>query len=304
MKKLTFLSIFALVLSACQPVQSAKPPQESKSEVLAVESFLADIAQNVAGKRVVIDSLIPLGMDPHTFEPTPADLARISTCRLIIINGAGMEIWLKKIIENAGGQCQVVEASAGLANRSSGGNIQSASPEIDPHFFMDPTLVIRYVENIRDAFSSLDPSGQAEYAQNSQAYIQQLKDLDAWISKQVSQIPAEKRLIVTNHESLGYYADRYRFKVVGTILPSASSESQPSAQQIAQLIEVIRQTRVKAIFLELGNNLDLAQHIAQDTGIKVIADLHEHSLSDKSGPAPTYIEMMKYNTSIIVNALK
>jgi ABC-type Zn uptake system ZnuABC Zn-binding protein ZnuA len=304
MKKVYILLIICIVFSACQPAPTAERSPGSTYKVLAVESFLADIAQNVAGKRLVVDSLIPLGMDPHTFEPTPSDLARISSCQLMIINGAGMEIWLKKIIENAGGHCQVVEASAGLVSRATGATSQTSAPELDPHFFMDPMLSIHYVENIRDALTKLDPTGQPEFDQNAQSYIQQLHDLDIWISAQVAQIPVEKRLIITNHESLGYFADRYQFKVVGTILPSASSESQPSAQQIAQLIEVIHQTGVKAIFLELGNNQDLAQRIAQDTGIKVIADLYEHSLSEKSGPASTYIEMMKYNTLTIVNALK
>jgi ABC-type Zn uptake system ZnuABC Zn-binding protein ZnuA len=304
MKKGYLFLILLAVLSACQPARIAENNQGSTFRVLAVESFLADIAQNVAGKRLTVDTLIPLGMDPHTFEPTPADLTHIADCQLLIINGAGMENWLNKIITNAGGHCQVIEASAGLVNRTAPGVAPSNPPEMDPHFFMDPILVIHYVENIRDAFSKLDPAGQPEYTQNALAYIQQLKDLDAWISAQAAQIPVEKRLIVTNHESLGYYADRYHFKVVGTILPSASSEAQPSAQQIARLVEMIHQTGVKAIFLETGNNIDLAQHIAQDTGIKVITDLYEHSLSDKSGPASTYIAMMKYNTLTIVNALK
>ena len=301
MKPRCLFLILALVISSCQSAQPATLSKRSPIRVLAVESFLADIAQNVAGTRTKIDSLIPLGVDPHTFEPTPADLARISDCQLLITNGAGLESWLQKIIENAGSKCNVIEASAGVEGRTAAGNDPL---EIDPHFFMDPTMVIRYVENIQNAISALDPSGQTEYATNAEAYIQQLKDLDAWITAQVAQIPVEKRLIVTNHESLGYFASRYHFKVVGTILPSASSEAQPSAQQIAQLIGIIHQSGVKAIFLETGNNLDLAQHIAEDTGIKVINDLYEHSLSDKSGPASTYIEMMKYNTTSIVNALK
>ena len=304
MKKAYILIISIFILSGCQPAPTGEIPQKSTYKYLAVESFLADIAQNVTGHRLVVDSLIPRGMDPHTFEPTPSDLTRISNCQLIIMNGAGMESWLKKLIDNAGGHCQVFEASSGLVNRSAPGIDQSSPLESDPHFFMDPVLVIHYVENIRDAFTKLEPSRGPEYARNAQAYIQQLKDLDTWITTQVARIPIEKRLIVTNHESLGYYADRYKFEVVGTILPSASSEAQPSAQQIARLIESIHQTGVKAIFLESGTNSDLAQHIAHDTGIKVIDSLYEHSLSDETGPASTYIEMMKYNTLTIVNALK
>jgi ABC-type Zn uptake system ZnuABC Zn-binding protein ZnuA len=304
MKKVIILITSFFLFSACLPAQTREKPQMPTKKYLAVESFLTDIAQNVAGNRLTIDSLIPRGMDPHTFEPTPSDLTLISDCQLIIMNGAGMESWLRKLIGNAGGHCQVVEASFGLVSRSDPLIDQSNPLELDPHFFMDPVLVIHYVENIRDAFTKLDPYGKQEYAHNAQAYIQQLKDLDTWIKSQVAQIPLEKRLIVTNHESLGYFADQYKFKVVGTILPSASSEAQPSAQQIAQLVEVIHQTGVKAIFLESGTNPDLAEHIAQDTGIKVFTNLYEHSLSDATGPASTYIDMMKYNTLSIVNALK
>jgi ABC-type Zn uptake system ZnuABC Zn-binding protein ZnuA len=303
-KKASISLILILLLAACQPRQSTKTSTGSETRVLAVESFLADITQNIAGTRLKIDSLIPLGMDPHTFEPTPADLGRISECRLLFINGAGLESWLTKILGNAGGQCKAVEASAGLQGRPVPTTDQANSQETDPHFFMDPIQVIKYVENIQQALSTMDPSGRSEYESNAQVYIQKLRDLDSWIATQVAQVPIEKRLIVTNHESLGYFADRYHFKVVGTILPSASSEAQPSAQQIASLIETIHQTGVKAIFLETGNNTALAQQIAQDAGITVVSDLYEHSLSDLSGPAPTYIDMMKYNTTAIVNALK
>jgi ABC-type Zn uptake system ZnuABC Zn-binding protein ZnuA len=181
MKKAYILIISIFILSACQPAPTGEKPQKSTYKYMAVESFLADIAQNVAGHRLVVDSLIPRGMDPHTFEPTPSDLMRISNCQLIILNGAGMESWLKKLIDNAGGHCQVFEASSGLVNRSASGIDQSSPLESDPHFFIDPLLVIHYVKNIRDAFTKLEPSGGPEYARNAQAYIQQMKDLDTWI---------------------------------------------------------------------------------------------------------------------------
>ena len=196
MKKATISLILLLLLSACQPRQSTRISTGSDTRVLAVESFLADITQNIAGTRLKIDSLIPLGMDPHTFEPTPADLARISDCQLLIINGSGLESWLTKIVENAGGQCKVIEASRGLQARPVPKTDQVNNQESDPHFFMDPILVIKYVENIQQALSTVDPSGRSEYESNAQAYIQKLRDLDSWIATQVSQVPVEKRLIV------------------------------------------------------------------------------------------------------------
>jgi ABC-type Zn uptake system ZnuABC Zn-binding protein ZnuA len=282
-------------------------------KVLAVESFLADIAQNVAGERLQVEALLPLGLDPHAFEPTPQDLARVAQSQVLIINGAGLEEWLARLLENVGGQRLVIEAAAGLPFRQSGGQKICGTPvdgeqghghEGDPHFWLDPHLVIRYVENIRQGLSQADPAGKDIYARNAEAYIARLKELDAWIVEQVSQIPPERRLLVTNHESLGYFADRYGFRLVGTILPSFSTAASPSAAQLAQLVDCIQSTAAPAIFLETGSNPQLAQQVARESGVKVVTELYTHSITSATGPAPTYIDMMRYNVRTIVEALK
>lgn len=296
-------SLVSAGLSACQK----KPVNGQTMRVLAVETFLADIAQNVAGSRLKVDTLMPLGADPHSFEPTPKDVARVAESSVLIINGMGFEAYINPLLQNAGGKRLVIEASAGLTPRTPGSDeIASGelSGESDPHFYLDPIDVIHYVENIRDGFSQADPAGKDTYASNAQAYIAQLHDLDAWIAGQVDQIPASRRLLVTNHESLGYFADRYGFRVVGAIIPSVSSSASPSARQLAALIDQIKATGAPAIFLETGTNTQLAQQIASETGIKVVSDLYTHSVSAAGGPAPTYIELMRYNTTQIVAALK
>jgi len=292
---------------------AAKPqtaPTSSKS-VLAAETFLADIAQNVAGSRAKVAALIPTGVDPHGFEPTPADVAKVAKSDLLIVNGAGFEAFLDKLIKNAGGSRSVIEASAGLKGRTAregeaaeGSDAASVNQESDPHFWLDPNNVIKYVENIRDGMSKADPDGAAAYASNAQAYISQLKELDGWISSQVGQLPAEKRLLVTNHESFGYFADRYGFKIVGTIMPSVGTDASPSAQQMARLVDHVRAAGARAIFLETGSNPQLAQQIAKETGVKVVTELFTHSTTDAGGTAPTYIDMMKSNVKAIVDALK
>jgi len=160
------------------------------------------------------------------------------------------------------------------------------------------------VENIRDGLSQVDPIGAMAYAANAEAYIAQLRELDAWIAGQVKQVPENRRLLVTNHESLGYFADRYGLRIIGTIVPSVSTGASPSAQQLARLVDRIKETGVSAIFLETGTNPQLAQQVAKETGIKVVTGLYTHSTTEPGGPAPTYIEMMKYNTRAIVDALK
>jgi len=176
--------------------------------------------------------------------------------------------------------------------------------DTDPHFWLDPNNVIRYVENIRDGLILADPQGKEVYTQNASTYMDKLKQLDGWIQVQVALIPPDRRLLVTNHESFGYFADRYGFRIVGTVVPSVGTDASPSAQQIARLEDRVKADAAIAIFLETGANPQLAQQVASDTGVKVVAGLYTHSITAPDGKAPTYIDMMRYNVTAIVNALK
>ncbi len=265
---------------------------EDELQVIAVESFLADIAQNVAGKRFNVEVLVPPDTDPHTFQPTPQDVTKIANSQVLIANGAGLEEWLQELLDNAGGERLVIETAQSL--------IGDSTRPGDPHFWLDPNYVIYYAEEIRDGYILADPAGEANYMQNAADYILQLKELDSWIADQVEQIPSEQRLLVTNHESFGYFADRYGFTVIGTIIPNVSTGTSPSAQQLVELIEDIKETGTKAIFLESGTNPELAEQVARETGVKVIKELQTHSISPPGG----YIDMMEYNTQAIVEALK
>jgi len=298
-----FVSVL-LLLVACAPV-SAPAPRQPALNVLATETFLADIAQNVAGARVKVNALMPVGIDPHNFEPTPADIKKVADSNVLIVNGAGVESFMARLLENAGGKRVMIEASKGLTSRKpSAGEPVDADNPVDPHFWLDPNNVVKYVENIRDGLSQVDPDGATTYAANAAAYIAKLKELDQWIADQVKPLPPARRLLVTNHESLGYFADRYGFKIIGAIIPSVSTGASPSAQQLARLIDHIKATHAPAIFLETGANPQMANQVAQETGIKVVSELFTHSTTDANGPAPTYIDMMKYDLKTIVDALK
>jgi ABC-type Zn uptake system ZnuABC Zn-binding protein ZnuA len=271
--------------------------KEIKS-ALAVETFLADIAQNVTNNRLKIYSLMPVGIDPHEFEPVPADFAKISKNKILIINGSGFEGWLEQMLKNAGSDNYIIEASKGL------GNTIDSQSEINPHFWLDPVYVIEYVKNISNELIKIDPGSKEIYQINAQKYIAQLKDLDEWIQNKVNILPESKRLIVTNHESLGYFASRYGFKIVGTIIPGFSTDASITAKEFARLINTIKSSEVKVIFLETGSNPNLAEQLAAETGIKVVYNLYTHSLSDPGGEASTYIKMMKFNVNTIVNNLQ
>jgi ABC-type Zn uptake system ZnuABC Zn-binding protein ZnuA len=302
--------IFILLCSSC----GGKTNAPAALSVTAVENFLADIAQNVAGNRITVNSLIPSGIDPHEFQPSPKDLAAVAQSKMLIVNGAGMEGWLSQALNNVGGTRLLITASQGLSSRPPGnGATASCTPattptvipaNIDPHFWMDPVLVKTYAANIRDGFIQIDPAGQDIYRQNAAAYSTALDALDLWIRSQINLIPPSQRLLVTNHESLGYFADRYGFQIVGAIIPNVSPDAEPSAAQIADLIQRIRSTGAKAIFLETGTNPQLANQISRETGCRIVTDLYTHFLTPPGGVASTYLDMMRHDVTVIVEALQ
>ena len=295
---IVILTVLALALTACGG-KAASPSGTAGFVVLTSTTFLADITRNVAGERVEVESLLPVGADPHSYQPTPQDVTKIVQSKLLIINGAEYEHFLEPLLENAGGEREVIVASAGLSPEKD----PQSEHGVDPHLWLDPNNVLVYVENIREALTHFDPDGAALYKSNADAYVAQLKDLDIWISEQVSQIPPERRLLVTNHEALGYFADRYGFTVIGAILPGVSSDASASAGQMSALIDQIKASGVPALFLDEVENPALAQQIADETGVKVVEDLHLESLTD-GPPAGTYIDMMKHNVTRIIEALK
>lgn len=287
-----------LILSSCGGEPNSRSGNTAPV-VLASTTFLADITHNVAGDRVKVDSLLPVGVDPHSYQPTPQDVTKIAQSKLLIINGVEYEHFIEPLLENAGGEREVVEASAGLSPRTDA----QSEHGVDPHLWLDPNNVIGYVENIREGLTHYDPDGAQIFQANADAYVVQLTELDAWITEQVSQIPPERRLLITNHESLNYFADRYGFTIVGTVIENFSTDASSSAQQMASLINHIKSSGAPAIFLDATDNPSLAQQIADETGVIVVTDLHLESLTDGS-PAATYIDMMKHNVMRIVNALK
>ncbi len=290
--------LLSLFLAACQPVASQPG---GLPRVMAVETFLQDIAQNVAGERLNVDSLLPPTVDPHEYQPKPLDAIRLAQTQVLIVNGLGYESWLQKTLDSLDGSRQVIVATKGLkpAAQTSGGVLVE-----DPHMWMNPLNVSAYVEQIRDGLSKADPGGKDLYAANAQAYIARLQELDGWVKNEVAQLSPDRRLLVTNHDALGYFARAYGFTVVGAVIPSVTADAAPSARQIVDLIQAIDHSGARVIFLDLGENQKLAQQISTETNVKIVTDLYVESISGPAGPVPTYIDMIKYDATMIVNALK
>ncbi len=290
--------IICLALAACQP--AAYQPN-GLPYVMATESFLGDIAQNVAGSRIKVDTLLPVTVDPHEYQPKPRDVTRLAQAQVLIVNGLGYEAWLQKTLDSLGGQRQVIVTTNGLVPAP---DPTGQHPEGDPHMWMNPHFAINYVQQIQVGLAQADPAGKEVYARNAAAYIVKLQALDQWVKDQVRQLPAGKRLLVTNHDALGYFAKAYDFKIIGAIIPSVTTDASPSAQQLAGLIDTIKHSNARAIFLDIGENQKLANEIASETGVVVITDLYVETTSGPGGPAPTYIDMIEHDVTVILDALK
>jgi len=285
------LSCALLMAIGCEGTEDINGGGGDRPVVLADTTVLADIGQNVAGGRLEVSAILPEGADPHSFEPTPQDAKRIAESSAVMINVTGLVPQLDDLIAAVGGDgLTVIEAAAGVPGISE-----------DPHAWLDPIMVVRYAQNIAGGLAALDPGDAGEYRENADNYSEVLQELDAWIRARVEEIPEERRLLVTNHESFGYFADRYGFRIVGAVFPTVSGEGSPSAQQVADLIESIRANGAPAIFLETGSNADLASQIARETGAEVVSDLHVASLGDG---ASTYVDMMHWNVERIVEVLR
>lgn len=287
----TLIVCLAVVITSCS--------RESAPDVLTTTTILADVARNVTGDRLTVGSLLPAGTDPHSYQAVPQDAARIHQSKVLIFHGGTYEEFLDGLLESGSEPNKLIDVSTGVRLRAG----TESEHSVDPHIWLDPNNVIVYVDNIREGLTEFDPNGAETYQTNASTYIDQLTELDTWINEQVAQIEPQRRVLVTNHEALGYFAERYGFTVVGAVMPGFSSDSSPSARQMADLIEQIQLHEVPAIFLDASDNPELAQQIAAETGVKIVSDLHLESLTD-GAPASTYIDMMRDTVTKIVQALQ
>ena len=304
-------------LTALDAIQPIPLQTGEKLEVVATTSVLADVVGQVGGEAISLTTLIPAGSDPHAFQPTPQDARKLAEADVVIISGFGLEEFMADLIEQAGGGAVVVSASLGIEplaaedlpvqdHATAPPDLAEEDPHaghaIDPHTWFDPNNVIHWTENIEAALTAVDPDNRQTYADHAAAYREQLAALDAEIRKAVAQVPAAGRKLVTDHEELAYFADEYGFELVGSVLPGTSSLAEPSAQEMAALFDLIQAEGVPAIFVTASSNHAVAQRLAEDAGVELVT-LYGHSLTDEQGPAPSYLELMRYNVRAIVEAL-
>ena len=271
---------------------------EQKLRVVASFSVLADLVRNVGGDRVELTTLVGPDGDAHVYSPTPQDAKTVASASIVIINGLGFEGWLPRLVASTGSRASVVEATKGIAPRHGEG---ADADKIDPHAWQSVANVKIYVTNIRDALAGADAAGSGIYSANASAYLQQLDALDREIRSGVAAIPPARRQVVTTHDAFGYFADTYGISFVAP--QGVSTDTEPTAKDIAAIILLVRAARVPAVFLEKLGDVRLIGRIAAETGAKVGGTLYSDSLTGPDGEAPTYIQMMNHNIRELTRVL-
>jgi zinc/manganese transport system substrate-binding protein/manganese/iron transport system substrate-binding protein len=294
--RFVWLAIAATFLTtACGPATTS-PSGGATLRVVATTTVFADIVRNVAGDRAEVISIIPAGAGPEDHEPKPDDARKIADADLIVSNGVGLDDFLDRLIDAAG------EATATRLVLGDGIPTIDVDGEPNPHFWLDPSLVAtHYIPAISAALAKLDPTGAATYATNASAYVAKVEAMDAANRAKIDTIPMADRKLVTFHDAFPYFAAHYGFELVGIILANVGQE--PTASELAALVEKVRAAHVKAVFSEAQFSPELAHTLAQEAGItSVVTTLY----NDTVGPPPndTYLKMMEWNINEIVQALR
>lgn len=292
MKRVAALSSLLVVFAAgCGPPAARQTPNAPR--VSATTTQVADLVRNVARGRAEVDGLLPANADPHDYEPRPSDVEALGEAVVVFKSGGEVDVWADQLIDAGGGDATVVDLLGAV----------SADENPDPHWWQDPRAAIDAVEAIRDVLVTADPKGEARYSSNAQGYIAELEALDEEIATCVDQLAPDQRKLVTEHDALGRFADRYGLDVIGATTPALTTQAQPSAGETAALVDQIRANEVLAIFPERGLNPDLAAAIADEAGARVGGALYADTLGAPGSSGATYVGSMRANAATIVSGL-
>ena len=288
------LAIAAFATLLAGPVGAQDKPRD-KLRVVATFSILGDVVKNVGGDRLDVGALVGPNGDTHTFEPSPADAQKVAAADVVVVNGLGFEGWLDRLIAASGTKAAVVVASKGVTPR------KRDNSRLDPHAWQSVANVMTYVANIRDGLMAADPANKAEYESNAAAYLVKLAALDREVRDAIAKIPPDRRRVITSHRAFGYFEEAYG--VIFDAPLGISDDAEPSAKDIAAIIEQIRKQGSAGVFLENVTDPTLVKRIAAETGAHIGGVLYSDALTEPSGPAPTYIDLMRHNVEILAATL-
>ncbi len=260
--------------------------------VVATTTQVADLVANVGGKRVALDSLLRPNSDPHEYEPRPSDAAALAQADVVFRSGGDLDEWLDEVVDSAGGDAKQVTLIDSVKREGD-----------DPHWWQDPRNAILAVAAIRDALIDADPAGRAGYERRAAAYTARLRRLDAELARCIDRVPPAKRKLVTTHDALGYFAARYGIEVIGAVIPSLSTQAQPSAKDVEELVAQIEGEGVEAIFPEASLSRRLEQAIARESGAEVGSELWADTLGAAGSTGATYVEATQANAAELAEGM-
>jgi len=275
---------------------SAVSPLRAQGRINVVASFsiLGDFVSQVGGERVHVTTLVGADGDVHVYTPAPSDASKIADAKLLVINGLGLEGWLPRLVQSAGGNAAIVTATKGITPLEIG-----SVP--DPHAWQSVVDAKIYVANIRDALITADPADAETLRVTAQTYLAKLDALDREVRQAVARIPQSRRKVISAHDAFGYFAKAYGIEFIA---PSGvSTDSEASARDVAAIISQIRAFKIPAVFLENVSDPRLMQRIAAETGARIGGTLYTDSLTEENGAAPTYIDMVRHNITTLTSAL-
>lgn len=300
-KKIIFLSSLLLLLGSCsQNAPNTSNKINDKLQVVSTSTIIANLTDEIGAEEINNISILAPGADPHIYEPVPQDTIALEKADLILYNGYNLEPNIIKLIDSTGikaDKLAVGEQIKPLDFEYKG------QKKPDPHVWGNAQNGIIMAEAIRDKLIEIDPKNKDKFTQNADKLIKELQELDSWIKTQITTIPANQRKLITSHDAFQYYSNAYGLEIAGTLI-GISTEEQPSAQTIKNLVEIIKSTGVKAIFAETTINPTLIETVAEEAGVKVAeGKLYSDSIGVKGSEADTYVKMLKINTQTIVDAL-
>lgn len=302
MKSNTF-KFLALAALAAQALFFARTTAAEPVPVVASFSILGDLVQVVGGERVKLTTLAGPNADAHAFAPSPRDARAVLNARLFVINGLNFEPWAQKLARSAGYKGVTVVASTGVpARKMQETNDSHGHQEADPHAWQNPDNVVLYVKNIAAGLSQVDPAGAATYQANAAAYAAELKKFDAWAKAQFAGIPVARRKVITSHDAFGYFAAHYQISFLAP--EGISTDTEPSARHVAELIRQMKREKIKAVFVENMSNPKLITQLSRDAGAKLGGTLYSDALSGPEDPGSSYLEMMRHNVTQLVTGMR
>jgi zinc/manganese transport system substrate-binding protein len=281
------------------------PASAAPLKVVATFSVIGDLVQTVGGEAVTVTTLVAPGSDAHVYQPTPQDAKSIAGADLVVVNGLGMEGWLDRLIKASGYRGKIVVASEGIVAQTmteEEGGADKAKRMTDPHAWQNLANGQIYVKDIAAALATADPANAAGYAERARRLSAEIESLDAWVRQQIAEVPPAKREIITSHDAFGYFGKAYGVTFLAPV--GISTESEPTASGLGQLIRQIKKEHVKALFLESMTDPRLIEQLAHECDAVVGGTLYSDTLSPHGGPADSYLKMFRHNVPAMVAAMQ